>query len=318
MRKVIASVVLMMIMFATAVETTAQKVMTPPVVMIVPDMIYCKSHGYVASLNNVNNIEEVPDYEKALAEDPTLHSAVTQIAQLITERNSDIVVIDLQEAINLAKEDAQMNSANGSDQSETIEEQIIRNSNADIIIKLQFDLLKSGPSYRVSYTLRGTDAYTGQTFAPLEGVGPNSTSANPVILLREALYGGMDSFLKNILSHYNSMLTKGRMVALDITTTSVSPYNFNSKINDLTLREHIEDFLYDNSVDGGGLDRMKGGESFMQYQGIYIPLTVTIRGRQRRQGAKDVARRLVNHLADLGVDADYKIKGLGKVNIYIR
>lgn len=318
MKKIIVSAIILMMMFATALEAMAQKVMTPPVVMIVPDMIYCKSHGYVATLNNVNSVDEVPDYEKALSEDPTLHSAVTQIAQLITERNSDIVVIDLQEAINLAKEDAQLNSVNGSEGTETIEEQILRNSNADIIIKLQFDLLKSGPSYRVSYTLRGTDAYTGQTFAPLEGVGPNSTSANPVILLREAIYGGMDSFLKSILAHYNSMLTKGRMVAFDITTTSVSPYSFNSKINDLTLREHIEDFLYDNSVDGGGLDRLKSGDTFMQYQGVYIPLITTIRGRQRRQGAKDVAQRLVNHLAELGVDADYKIKGLGKVNIYIR
>lgn len=318
MRNIILIATLLLMAAAPSAVLKAQKSMTPPVVMVVPDMIYCKNHGFVASASNMGATDEVPDYEKALTEDPSLHSALTQIAQLITDRNSDIVVMDLLEAINLAKEDAQMNSANGSDQSETVEELIIRNSNADILIKVQFDLLKTGPNYRVSYTLRGTDAYTGQAFAPFEGVGPNSTSGNPVIMLREAIYDGMDSFLGKVLAHYKSMTTKGRMVAFDISTTSSSPYNFNSKVGDLTLREHIDDFLYDNSVDGGGLDRMKGGSTFLQYQGVYIPLTTTIRGRQRRQGAKDVAQKMVNYLAELGVEADYKIKGLGKINMYIR
>ncbi len=318
MKKLILYISILPAMLFAVLPVSAQKVMTPPFVMIVPDMIYCKNHGFVSTFDNMGEQEEVPDYEKALTEDPSLHGALTQIAQLITDRNSDIVVVDLLEAINLAKEDAAMNAANGGDEAESVEEAIIRNSNADIIVKVQFDLLKTGPNYRVSYTLRGTDAYTGQAFAPFEGVGPNSSAANPVILLREALYGGFDSFLEKILAHYKSMTTKGRMVAFDIKTTTSSPFSLNSKIGDISLREHIEDFLYDNSVDGGGLDRMKGGDTFMQYQGVYIPLTATIRGRQRRQGAKDVAQKMVNHLADLGVDADFKIKGLGKVNIYIR
>ena len=301
-----------------AVPAGAQKLMTPPHVMVVPDMIYCKNHDFVQTFNNMGVTEEIPDYERALKEDPSLHSVLTQVAQLITDRSPNIVIVDLLEAINLAKEDAAMNMANGGDDSESIEEAIIRNSNADIIVKVQYDLLKTGPCYRVSYTLRGTDAYTAQNFAPFEGVGPDATDSNPVILLREAIYGGMDSFMRKILAYYQSMVTNGRMVAFEIKTTNTSPYRMGSRVGDLTLREHIDDFLYDNSVDGGGLDRMKGGETFLQYQGVYIPLTYTLRGRQRRQGAKDVAQKLVNHLATLGVDADFKVKGLGKVNVFIR
>lgn len=298
--------------------TFGQKAMTPPHVMIVPDLIYCKAHGYVKTFNNNGEIEEVADYERALLEDPTLHGALTQIASLINERNGDIVIIDLQECINNAKKDAAISSANGGDESESIEEAIIRNSNADILVKLQYDLLKNGPQYSVNYTIRGTDAYTSNVFAPLEGVGAPSTSANPVLLLREAIYGSMDGFLDRMLRHYSSMNTKGRMVAFDIKTTSTSPVNMNSYMGDLTLREVIDDFLYDNSVDGGGLERVKGGDTFLQYEGVYIPLTGNIRGRVRRQGAKDVAQRLTNHLSGMGVTADFKIIGLGKVNIFIR
>lgn len=296
----------------------AQKPMTPPRVMVVPDLIYCKSHGYVQEISNMGVTEAVPDYEKALSEDPSLHSVLTQVAQLITDRNENIVIVDLLEAINSARADAAMAAANAGDQSESVDEAIIRNSEADILVKVQFDLLKNGPEYQVSYTLTGTDAYTNQMFAPIEGMGKPSTSANPVVLLREAVYGNMDAFLAKMLSFYENMQTRGRMVAFEIKMASTASVNMNSKVGEYTLREQIEDFLYDNSVDGNGLERVKSGNTFLQYQGVYIPLVATIRGRQRKQGAKDVAQKLVNYLEQNGVNAEYKIRGLGKVNIFIK
>lgn len=301
-----------------AVGAHAQKAMSPPHVMVVPDLIYCKSHGYVQEFDNMGVVETVPDYERALSEDPSLHSVLTQVAQLITDRNSDIVIIDLLEAINNAKADAAMAENNGGDRSESVDEAIIRNSEADILVKVQFDLLKNGPQYQVSYTIIGTDAYTNRMFAPIEGMGAPSTSANPVVLLREAVYGNMDAFLGKMLSYYSNMLIKGRMVAFEIKTTEGSSVDMNSKVGEYTLREQIEDFLYDNSVDGNGLERVRSGNTFLQYQGVYIPVVATVRGRQRKQGAKDVAQKLVNHLQTYNVECDFKIRGLGKVNIYIK
>lgn len=305
-------------LLAIASCTWAQKAMTPPHVMVVPDMIYCKAHGFTQQFNNNGTTETIPDYEKAMTEDPTLHSVLIQVAQLISDRNQDIVIVDLLEAINQMKQDAAMAAANAGDQYESVEEAIIRNSEADILIKVQYDLLKNGPQYQVSYTITGTDAYTSRMFAPVEGMGAPSTSANPVVLLREAVYQNMDAFLTKVLQYYQGMVTKGRMVAFDIKTTESATVNMNSKIGDITLHELIEDFLYDNSVEGNGTERVKSGATFMQYQGVYIPLISTIRGRQRKQGAKDVALKLVNELSTKGITAEYKVRGLGKVNIYIK
>ena len=296
----------------------AQKAMTPPHVMVVPDMIYCKTHGYVRQFNDNGITETIPDYEKAMSEDPTLHSVLIQVAQLISDRNQDIVIVDLLEAINSAKNDAAMAAANAGDQYESVEEAIIRNSEADILIKVQYDLLKNGPEYQVSYTITGTDAYTNRMFAPIEGMGAPSTSANPVVLLREAVYQNMDAFLKKVLQYYQGMVTKGRMVAFDIKTTETAGVNMNTKVGDITLHEFIEDFMFDNSVDGNGTERVKSGATFMQYQGVYIPLISTIRGRQRKQGAKDVAQKLTNELSAKGINAEFKVRGLGKVNIYLK
>lgn len=299
-------------------SSVAQRAMTPPHVMVVPDLIYCKSHGFTQQFNNNGLTETIPDYERALSEDPSLHAVLTQIAQLITDRNSDIVIVDIIEAINNAKADAAMAAANAGDESESVDEAIIRNSEADILVKLQFDLVKNGPEYRVSYVLNGTDAYTNRNFAPVSGMGKPSTSANPVVLLREAAGENMDAFLTKMLSYYQGMVKKGRMVAFEIKTTSTTSVNMNSKVGQYTLREQIDDFLYDNSVDGNGLERVQGGNTFLRYQGVYIPLTATIRGRQRKQGAKDIAQKLVNYLESNGINAEYKIRGLGKVNIYIK
>ena len=309
---------LFVFLFGITGSICAQKSMTPPHIMVVPDLIYCKAHGYTQNFNNMGISETVPDYERALSEDPSLHSVLIQIAQLITDRNSDIVIVDLLEAINNAKADAAMAVANDGDQSESVDEAIIRKSEADILVKVQFDLLKNGPQYQVSYTITGTDAYTNRMFAPISGMGSPSTSANPIVLLREAVYANMDNFLTKMLSYYSGMLTKGRMMAFEIKTTSTSSVGMNSKVGEYTLREQIEDFLYDNSVDGNGLERVKSGNTFLQYDGVYVPLVSTIRGRQRKQGAKDIAQKLVNFLEQNGVTAEYKIRGLGKVNIFIK
>lgn len=297
---------------------SSQKVMSPPHVLIVPDLTYCKQNGFTQTFDNMGVTEEIPDYERALAEDPTLHNALMQIAQLINDRNSEIVIIDLEESINLAKKDAAMSFANGGSEDESIEEAIIRNSDADILVKVYYDLLSQGPRYRVSYTLSGVDAYTGNKFAPIEGMGPNSTDSNPAVLLREAVYQNMDPFLTKLTTYYQNMLTKGRMVAFDFKTTDSSPYTMNTPVKDgLALQDLIDDILYDNSVDGGGLERVRGGSTFLQYSGVYIPLVTTIRGRQRRQSARDVAQRVVDELALNGIAADYKVSGLGKVNVFI-
>ncbi len=305
---------LLTVMLGMTASVQAQKMMTPPHVMIIPAEGFCKSYGYMTNVDG----QEVPDYEKALTDDPTLHSVLIKVAELISDRNGDIVIVDLLQAINSAKQDADMGAANGGDQSESVDEAIIRNSGADILIKVQYDMLKTGPQTQIQYTITGTDAYTNRMFAPIEGVGTPSTAANPVILLREAIYSKMDAFLDKVMGYYNSMLKNGRMVAFEIKTTSTSAYTMNTKVGQYTLRENIEDFLFDNSVEGNGTERVKGGATFLQYEGVYIPLVTTIRGRQRKQGAKDVAQKMVNYLEEKGVTADFKIRGLGKVNIYIK
>mgnify|MGYP006896748553 CR=1 FL=1 len=305
---------LLLLICCAFTEASAQKLMSAPRVMIVPDLNYCTKAGYTMQAAGAT----VPDYEKAMANDQTLNDAITLVSQLIKERNADIDVRDLTEAINNAKQDEAMAAANGGDDAESVDEAIIRNSEADILVKISFDVVKNGPQYQVTYRMNGVDAYTSSVFAPVSGMGNPSTSANLVVLLREAIFGNMDKFLNQMLTYYSTMVKKGRKVAFDIKVLSSSSVNMNSKVGQYTLREVIDDFLYDNTVEGGGLEQVKSGNTFMQYSGIYIPLTTNMRGRQRRQGVQDVAQRLKTFLEEKGIKSEFKNKGIGKVNFYIQ
>ncbi len=294
---------------------SAQKAMSPPTVMIVPDDIYCKQHGYTINFNNQGIVETKPDYERALTEDAALHPVLTQIAELITDRNDRIVIIDLMTAIDNYKADRALDAANGTE--ESADEAIVRRSEADIIVKVHFDLIKNGPQRQVQYTITGTDAYTANKFAPITGVGEPSTNAAPAILVREAIFGKMDAFLEKVLAYYTNMVKNGRQVAINFKVTNGAGLTMDSKVGNNLLKEVIDDCLYDLSVDGNGLERVRGGSNFLNYSSIYIPLFANVRGRERKQKTEDVARKVSTMLESHNIKSHYTTVGLGKVNFYI-
>lgn len=292
----------------------AQKTMSPPKIMVVPDELYCRTRGYVSQASDGS---QRPDYKRALAEDRELHPVLVQIKELIMERNSRFVIIDLQSSVSSYESDKMMNLSNGADESETVDEAIIRNSDADVLIKVNFDVLKNGPQRQIQFTITGTDAYTNQQFAPVTGVGSPSTAATVPILVREAIFGKMDTFLDQVLAYYNNMQTYGRAVSFYFKVLEGSQLTMESPAGEYTLGEVIEDALYDNSVDGIGLEQSQGGSTFMLYKSVHIPLMAEVRGRMRKQNANDVARRIASQLKEYGIECTCKRSGLGKVYVYL-
>ena len=60
MRKILISFAAILMLVSSSF---AQKVMTPPHVMVVPDLIYCKSHGYTQQFNNNGITEVIPAWK---------------------------------------------------------------------------------------------------------------------------------------------------------------------------------------------------------------------------------------------------------------
>ena len=297
----------------------AQKTMSPPSIMVVPDDIYCKTHGYTQPFNNRGVTEERPDYKRALTEDHDMHAVLTQIKELIMERNSKFRIIDLMTTIQSYEQAAVMNASNMADESESVDEAIIRNSNADVLIKVDFNIVKEGPERQAQFTITATDAYTNQQFAPVSGLGSPSTAASAATLMREAVFGKMDAFLQQVLNHYTNMLTDGRAVAFYFNIQQGSDTNMTTMVGEYSLGDVIDDLLYDNSVDGTGMEQVQGGDTFRYYNAVHIPLMADVRGRMRKQSAMNVAQRITRELQQkYQLECSCKMAGLGKVYIYIR
>ena len=294
------------------------KLMSPPRVMVVPDDSYCSAHGYTYTISSTNGEEQRPDYKRAIREDQTLNAVLTQVKELIMERNDRFKIVDLLTSVDMYDDDQVMNLLNAADDSETDDEAILRSADADILIKLNFEILKTGPQRQAQVTLIGADAYTGQQFAPVSGVGTPSTSVNSAVLVREAVYNKMDDFLQFVLNYYANMETQGRAVAFYFRMQEDSEVDMNTRLGELTLAQIIEDSLYDNSVDGIGLEQSQGGASFLNFPSVHIPLTAEVRGHQRRQSAANVAERIAETLDGYDVECIIKQAGLGKVYVYLK
>ena len=127
----------------------------------------------------------------------------------------------------------------------------------------------------------------------------------------------MDAFLEKVLAYYTNMVKNGRQVAINFKVTNGAGLTMDSKVGNNLLKEVIDDCLYDLSVDGNGLERVRGGSNFLNYSGIYIPLFANVRGRERKQKTEDVARKVSAMLESHNIKSHYTTVGLGKVNFYI-
>ena len=293
--------------------------MSPPRIMVIPGEVYCATHGYTYDFAGTDGTETRPDYKRAILEDTDLHPVLSQIKELIMERNSKMKIIDLLSTVQDYENTDAMNLLNAADESEAADEAIIRNADADVLIKVNYDVVRNGPRRQVQLTIIGTDAYTGQEFAPVSVTGSPSTSVSTASLVREAVYSKMDDFLRLVLSYYSNMQTDGRAVSFYFKIQEGSEVRMNTVVTDYTLAEVIEDKLYDQSVGGQGIEQSQMGETFLSYRAVHIPLMGDVRGRLRRQSALHVAQRIAQDLEqDLDLTCTCKQAGLGKVYVYIQ
>lgn len=294
------------------VQVNAQQTqMDPPRLMVVPDRAYCAKHGYMLDDNT-------PDYMKALDSDQQLKNVLEQVRSLIQDRNQDFEIINLSQANENAKANEMLSDVNGASTAETIAEAIIRASEADVIVNVDFNVNINGPQKSMHITIDGADAFTGYSLSVVEGETTPSTSAAVSTLAREAVYNKMDGFMDKLLAAYQSWVQKGRPLNIEVHATTGSSVNLKSKVGDGMVFEHIEDFLYDNSKEQRGVTG-SGSNTIYRYPSVYFPLHVKgRRGRTVKLSAGTIGTSLQNYLQGVGINCDYTTKGPGHLIIFVR
>lgn len=290
-----------------------------PTIMVVPSDQYCISRDYKMEFESMGRTQTLPDYKAAMQNDADLRLVITKMGQIMADRGFPLKDLEM-ELRNLEREQAEaamlMSGSTGSEIAESPVDMLKRTAKADIILDLSFDVKRQGPNRYITFNLRGLDAYTSKQISGAAGAGDPSSAASPELLLEEAVLSHMDGFNAGLMSHFEDMFEKGREVRVNIRTwanwyDNLETY-FTYDGEELELLEHIEDWFYDNTVQGR-FSVTDASDTQMRFEQVRIPLFEERRGRQRAIDTRRWVSDLSKHLRDnFGIDSKIYMRGLGE------
>ena len=286
-----------------------------PTLMVVPSDLYCNQHGYMQTFSNQGQTENVPDYKRALQNDPQLLTGITVIGQMMADRGFPLKLIE-QELKSLneeSSEDALLTSKSGSDIAESPVDRLKKKSKSDIILQVTWLVNRTGPKYSLTFNLQGIDAYTNKQIAACQGTGDPTFSAELPVLIEESIANHLETFTTQLQNHFNDMFENGREITLRVKKWEDSEFDLESEFDGTELSDIIEDWVSANTVKGR-FNTSDATENFMYFEQVRIPL---FEENQRAMDARRWTRGLINKLKTLGVPAKLMMKGLGQATIVI-
>ena len=290
-----------------------------PTIMVVPSDRYCISKGYMTKFDN----QDIPDYKKALQNDADLRMAISKISGIMADREFPLKDLEqeLRNISNESAESAMITGASGSSVAESPVDVLKRTAKADIIMDLDFSVVKQGPRNSIMYTLNGLDAYTSKNIASSTGVGSPSSAASVELLIEEAVLSHMDEFTGRLQAHFDDMFANGREVKIMVKVFDGSEVNlsdevdYNGETNELAI--FIEDWMADNTV-SGRFSLSDGTENFQRYEQVRIPMFYERNGRQRAMDTRTFVNNLKKFVAEsFNLESKVYMRGLGEAWLII-
>ena len=288
-----------------------------PTVMVVPSRQWCIQKGYYTSFDNFGERERVPDYRRALDENPDLLLVISKINSLYIDRGFPLK--DLSQTLSSisrnSAEDAALSLDRENDgkgaMAESLFDRIRNTAKADILIELQWNISKSGPQNAVTFIMRGLDAYSDKQIAGSEGTGKPSMSSTVPVLLEEAVLQHIDNFNARLQAHFDDLFANGREIKVEFRRDGNWEEDFESDFNGEQLSFLLEDWIADNTVKGR-FSTDDATENKIVFSQVRIPM---YDASQRAMDARGYGRQIQRFLraTPINVKARIVTRGLGHV-----
>lgn len=289
-----------------------------PIIMVVPSDLWCKTNGYMQTLQVYGDETYFPDYRRALMEDADLMLVISKINELMTERGfplknleSSLKSIEVDEA-----ESALTTSREGSTLAESPLDKLRRTARADIWLQVTWTVNKIGPKFSVTYNLQGLDAYTNKQVAGISGTSEMAfvSSTEVPTLLVSSLLLDWDNFVYQLQSHFDTLQANGREVIISVRAWDSLDYGLETEFNGMELTEIVEEWVSANTQ-GGRYSLTDVTENNMTFEQVMIPLYDE---RDRALDARRWLRGLQKHLrSTYQLDSKLMMRGLGYARLVI-
>lgn len=296
-----------------------------PIIMVIPSDAYCIRKGFVTTYTDENGSERnSPDYSRAFLTDENLRLAISEMSNIMAQRGFPLKDLEqtLKSMENSETEASLLTGRGGGALAESPLDKIKKTAKADIIMDLDFDIKARGPRKFISFNLRGLDAYTNKVITSASGDGAPSSAVSVGILLEEAVLNHMDSFNALLQSHFDDMFANGREVTISIMMTENCPvmmYDEFEFLGEVVTLSDVIDYWMDENTVNHRFSRVNGGDYFIDYEQVRIPLFKTVLGKERsidtRAFAMDLARML--NMEPFNLPYTINERGLGNVWIVL-
>ena len=288
-----------------------------PTLMVVPADNWCIANNYVDKINDQGTVKDVPNYKRALQNSSECYNVITKINTLMSDRSFPLKDLSsvLKSMTNNTVMDIVTTSSSGAELAESTLDLIKRNSNADIILELNWQVNTVGPKKSITYSLAAKDSYTDKQIAGAQGTGSPSFSADLPVLLEEAVIANMDNFCAQLQAHFDDMMENGREVTMEVKVLeNGSGINLASEYEGEELTDIIDDWVSDNSVNHR-YNLSQGSNYFLKFEQIRIPLfQANGRPNDTRRWTRDLSKFLTTKYQ---IPSKVDIRGLGKAVLLI-
>ena len=288
-----------------------------PTLMVVPADNWCIANNYVDKINDQGTVKDVPNYKRALQNSSECYNVITKINTLMIDRSFPLKDLSsvLKSMANNTVMDIVTTSSSGAELAESTLDLIKRNSNADIILELNWQVNTVGPKKSITYSLAAKDSYTDKQIAGAQGTGSPSFSADLPVLLEEAVIANMDNFCAQLQAHFDDMMENGREVTMEVKVLeNGSGINLASEYEGEELTDIIDDWVSDNSVNHR-YNLSQGSNNFLKFEQIRIPLfQANGRPNDTRRWTRDLSKFLTTKYQ---ISSKVDIRGLGKAVLLI-
>ena len=288
-----------------------------PTLMVVPADNWCIANNYVDKINDQGTVKDVPNYKRALQNSSECYNVITKINTLMSDRSFPLKDLSsvLKSMTNNTVMDIVTTSSSGAELAESTLDLIKRNSNADIILELNWQVNTVGPKKSITYSLAAKDSYTDKQIAGAQGTGSPSFSADLPVLLEEAVVANMDNFCAQLQAHFDDMMENGREVTMEVKVVEDgSGINLASEYEGEELTDIIDDWVSDNSVNHR-YNLSQGSNNFLKFEQIRIPLfQANGRPNDTRRWTRDLSKFLTTKYQ---ISSKVDIRGLGKAVLLI-
>lgn len=313
------TVAILFIFASVALFAQAKK----PILMVIPSDAFCMRQGYVTNYTDESgNTLSASDFNTAFLKDENLRLVISELSAIMAQRGFPLKDLEqtLKSLNNQKTEASLLTGKGGGTIAESPLDKLKRTAKADIILDIDYSIKSRGPQKYISFNLRGVDAYTNKIITAVSGDGKPSTAATTGLLLEEAVLNYMDSFNAALQGHFDDMFQNGREVSISILMTDNCPVSFDDDFDFMgevvTLGDAIDFWMDENTVQGR-FSRANGGDYFIDYEQVRIPLYKTVLGKERAIDTRSFATDLARFLNKEPFNLPFKINERGLGNVWI-